>query len=115
MSYVTEQKLRDLFYEVEKIRKNQQGGLDLPPKWVLEAATKNMKKDRTWDSFLNVLCIYYDVPPVFARVNKRISAVAHYIEAIHLISKRRSLVPRNTDETLADSYADACMKLLQER
>src|SRR5579875_1019367 len=66
MSYVTEQKLRDLFYEVEKIRKNQQGGLDLPPKWVLEAATKNMKKDRTWDSFINVLCIYYDVPPVFA-------------------------------------------------
>src|SRR5579875_3135639 len=104
MSYVTEQKLRDLLYEVEKIRKNQQGGLDLPP--------------------------------VFARVNKRISAVAHYIEAInlietkeeivamrtilheffhHLISKRRSLVPRNTDETLADCYADACMKLLQER
>src|SRR5579875_2409811 len=98
--------------------------------------TEHMKKDRTWDSFLNVLCIYYDVPPVFARVNKRISAVAHYIEAInlietkeeivgmrtilheffhHLISKRRSLVPRNTDETLADSYADACMKLLQER
>src|SRR5579875_2517010 len=85
MSYVTEQKLRDLFYEVEKIRKSQQGGLDLPPKWVLEAATKNMKNDRTWDSFLNVLCIYYDVPPVFARVNKRISAVAHYIEAINLI------------------------------
>src|SRR5579875_2727677 len=55
---------------------------------LLERYLKNMKKDRTWDSFLNVLCIYYDVPPVFARVNKRISAVAHYIEAINLIETK---------------------------
>ena len=108
--------------------------VDIPPAWVVRAARARLNAPNgNWEDYYAVLCAWYSVPTLKAKVNPAISpnTIAQYTYGTNLVESRAKTFRESTalheffhymvdqtrrthygeaEQALADSFAEECLK-----